>query len=86
MNISLLIDEIEQLVENSKGVLGKRLVEEEAFFAKVQQLRSALPPAMKSRNFSASAAQISALSDEISRGDKLRLIAQWSAQLADDES
>ena len=47
MNILRIIDEIEQGVEESKGVQGKRFAEEEAFYTKIQQLRSALPQAMK---------------------------------------
>ena len=47
INILRIIDEIEQLVEESKNILGKRMVPEEDFFAKVQQLRSALPKSMK---------------------------------------
>lgn len=34
-------------MEEGKGILGKRLVPEEDFFSKVQQLRSALPKSMK---------------------------------------
>lgn len=34
-------------MEESKNILGKRMVPEEDFFAKVQQLRSALPKSMK---------------------------------------
>jgi hypothetical protein len=41
------IDKIEQLVENGKGWMGKRLVDEEEFFTLIQQLRSGLPRAMK---------------------------------------
>lgn len=47
INILRIIDELEQLVEEGKGILGKRLVPEEDFFSKVQQLRSALPKSMK---------------------------------------
>ena len=42
-----LIDEIEQLVENGKGWMGKRVVNEEEFFTLIQKLRAALPQAMK---------------------------------------
>lgn len=48
INVLRIIDEIEQLVENGKGGwLGKRLINEEEFFTKIQQLRSALPKSMK---------------------------------------
>jgi len=47
INVLRIIDEIEQLVENGKNILGKRLVPEEEFFTKIQQLRSALPKSMK---------------------------------------
>ena len=47
INVLRIIDELEQLVEEGKGILGKRLVPEEDFFSKVQQLRSALPKSMK---------------------------------------
>ena len=74
MNILRIIDELEQLVEESKGILGKRMVEEEAFFAKVQQLRSALPQALKDAEETQTTAQFSADPHALSRGDKLRLI------------
>ncbi len=82
MNILRIIDEIEQLVEESKNILGKRMVPEEDFFAKVQQLRSALPQALKDAETPALPANMS----EFSRGDKLRLISKWSEELARDES
>lgn len=48
MNVLRIIDELEQLVENSKGgFMGKRVINEEEFFTKIQQLRSALPKSMK---------------------------------------
>lgn len=81
MNILRLIDELEQLVEESKGILGKRMVAEEEFFTKMQQLRSALPQSLKDAETPALPANF----NELSRGDKLRLIARWSAELARDE-
>ena len=81
MNILRIIDEIQQLVEESKNILGKRMVEEEAFFAKIQQLRSALPQALQD----AATPTLPVNMNELSRGDKLRLIAKWSAELARDE-
>lgn len=81
MNILRIIDEIEQLVEASKGVLGKRLVPEEEFFLKIQQLRLALPQALQDAETPALPANL----DELSRGDKLRIIAKWSAELARGE-
>jgi cell division septum initiation protein DivIVA len=47
INVLRIIDEIEQLVENGKNFLGKRVIPEEEFFTKIQQLRSALPKSMK---------------------------------------
>ena len=85
MNVLRLIDEIEQLVEEGKGFMGKRLIEEEAFFTKVQALRSALPQAMKDAATSSSAGEVAVPAGAMSRGDKLRLIAQLSAELARDE-
>ena len=82
MNILRIIDELEQLVEEGKGILGQRLVPEEAFFLKVQQLRSALPKALVDAETPILPANMS----ELSRGDKLRLMAQWSAELARDEA
>ena len=81
MEILRIIDEIEQLVEGSKSFWGKSLVEEEAFFTKIQQLRSALPQALQE----AETPTLPANKIELSRGDKLRLIAKWSAELARDE-
>ncbi len=85
MNILRPIDEIEQLAEEGQSMPGKRLVPEAAFFDKMQQLRAALPQALKDAESSASVAQLSANPDELSRGDKLRLIARWGAELARDE-
>ena len=81
MNILRIIDELEQLVEESKNILGKRMVPEEEFFHKVQQLRSALPQALKD----AETPTLPANLGEFSRGDKLRLIARWSDEIARDE-
>jgi predicted Zn-dependent peptidase len=47
MNVLRTIDEIEQLVENGKGWMGKRVVSEEEFFTLIQRLRSALPRELK---------------------------------------
>ena len=85
MNILRIIDELEQSVEESKCVLGKRMVAEEAFFSKMQQLRAALPKALKDAEQSELCAKIGAPLNELTRGDKLRLIAQWSAELAREE-
>ena len=85
MNILRIIDELEQLVEESKGILGKRLVPEEQFSAKVQQLRSALPQALQAAEQSELATKLGAPTHELTRGDKLRLIAQWGAELGRDE-
>ena len=93
MNILRIIDEIEQLVEEGKGILGKRLIEEEAFFTKIQQLRSALPQAMKDaenagatrhlgNDASASLQAVAANARGLSTAEKLSLIAQLSADLA----
>ena len=92
MNILRIIDEIEQLVENSKNILGKRMVEEEAFFAKVQQLRSALPKALKEaedgatarhlpRDASASLNEVASNASKLSQKERIILIAQLSADL-----
>lgn len=43
MNILRIIDEIEQLVENGKGWMGSRAVNEEEFYTKIQHLRASLP-------------------------------------------
>ena len=97
MNILRLMDELEHLVEASKGFMGKRMVEEEAFFHKVQQLRTALPQALKDAqdsawardltpDASASLREVAARAHNLSRGEKLNLIAQLSAQLARDET
>ncbi|RYX81440.1 hypothetical protein EON83_23905 [bacterium] len=43
MNTLQLIEELETLVEKSSGLFGKRLVNEEQFFGKIQQLRASLP-------------------------------------------
>ncbi len=40
-NIIRIIDEIERLVENGKGWMGKRVVSEEEFFTQIQRLRHA---------------------------------------------
>ena len=85
MNVLRLIDEIEQLVEEGKGFMGKRMIEEEAFFTKVQALRAALPQAMRNAATSSSAGEIAVTASGLSRGDKFRLIAQLSAELARDE-
>lgn len=69
----------------SNSFLGKRLIPEEQFFAKVQQLRSALPKALRDAEDAQINTQLSTNPNELSRGDKLRLIAQWSAELARDE-
>ena len=95
MNILRIIDEIEQLVEEGKGILGKRLVEEEAFFSKIQQLRMALPQAMKDAedagaarhlggggNASASLQQVARDASALSQAERLNLVAQLSADLA----
>lgn len=47
MDVLRIIDEIEQLVENGKGWMGKRVVNEEEFFTQIQRLRSTLPQALK---------------------------------------
>ncbi len=90
MNVLRLVDEIEQLVEESKGFMGKRLVSEEAFFTKMQQLRAALPQAMQdAANSAAASANFSDASVQargLSRAEKLRLIAQLSAELARETS
>ncbi|HEX9996393.1 MAG TPA: hypothetical protein VGB45_04555 [Abditibacterium sp.] len=56
-NPLLLIDKIEQLVENGSGWMGKRFVNEEEFFTLIQQLRTALPQAMKNAKTSRGASQ-----------------------------
>lgn len=47
MNVLRIIDEIEQLVENGKGWMGKRVVSEEEFFTQIQRLRAAMPRSLK---------------------------------------
>jgi hypothetical protein len=47
INVLRIIDEIEQLVENGKGWMGKRMVNEEEFFTQIQRLRAAIPQAVK---------------------------------------
>ncbi len=86
MNVLRIINELEQLVEESKGILGKRLVPEEEFFAKVQQLRSALPKTLKDAEQSEFTVKWGAPANELTSNDKLHLIARWSAELARDES
>ena len=93
MNILRIIDEIEQLVENSSGgFMGKRLVNEEEFFTKIQQLRSALPKSMKEAEDNARAAsqlagsaslqEVLVSAEGLSNADKLALIARLSGDLA----
>ena len=90
MDILRIIDEIEQLVEQSKGILGKRMVEEEAFFTKVQQLRMTLPQAMKDAEDKAATRHLgdNDLTDvalqarRLSKAERLNLISQLSADLA----
>jgi hypothetical protein len=43
----LILDEMEQIVENSKGWMGKRFVSEAEFLPLIQRLRSTLPRARK---------------------------------------
>ena len=93
MNITRIIDEIEQLVEASKGVLGKRMVSEEEFFRKMQQMRTALPKALKeaedkalanqlSSEVSASLHEVVLQARRLSKTERLNLISQLSADLA----
>jgi len=47
MNVLRIIDELEQLVEKSPGVMGKKLISEVEFFSTIQRLRVQMPRAMK---------------------------------------
>lgn len=97
MNILRIIDEIEGLVENSKGgFMGKRWVNEEEFFTKIQQLRAALPAAMRDAEIGAGNAaplagsaglqEVLQSAQRLSQGEKLALIARLSGDLASGSS
>ena len=47
MDLLRIIDELEQLVENAPGLMGKKLVNELDFFQRIQRLRTAIPQAVK---------------------------------------
>ena len=81
-----LIDEIEQMVENGKGWMGQRLINEEAFFVKIQQLRIALPAAMKNAAPSGRASKaVNDLIEEsrlLTEREQLQIIAALAARLS----
>lgn len=84
-----LIDEIEQLVENGKGWMGKRVVNEEEFFTLIQKLRTALPQAMK--NAGASGVASKKMSDFVEESrllsdqEQMQILAILANRLADKQ-
>ena len=85
-----LIDQIEQLVENGKGWMGQRFVNEEEFFVLIQQLRTALPQAMKNVEMSRGAAKAAQQNLQETRGfsdkEQLEIVAILSRRLLDKQS
>ena len=97
MNILRIIDEIEGLVENSTGgFMGKRWVNEEEFFTKILELRSALPAALRDAEIGVGNAApppgsppldvVLANARGLARGERLELVARLSADLMRESS
>jgi hypothetical protein len=81
-NLLRLLDELEQLVENGKGLMGKRMVNEEEFFIQMQRIRHVVATRDPAVSTSKAVKDFVEESGQLSQPEQLQIVAALATRLA----
>ena len=81
-NLLRMLDELEQLVENGKGLMGKRMVNEEEFFTQMQRIRDVVAQSGASLGTSKAVKDFVEESGQLSEPEQLQIVAALATRLA----